>query len=153
MSWSEHTPHPLREDDSRKRTRLLDEVRARIMWGEAAEDVKLWALAQDVVVTEQQIDEASATAQRERSAGIRRRGRRDLLWGLPLLVPGAAIVLWALVELYVGVWLAIVVDRANPVVAYVLLVLGVALCVAGGFLTGRGLDRLIFGPRAASPHP
>ncbi|MEQ8788998.1 MAG: hypothetical protein RIC55_21985 [Pirellulaceae bacterium] len=148
MNWREYAPRDVPDSEDKKLAKLIDEMQARITWGEDPEEIRKWALTQDVEATARQIDEALAEAIRRRSAAMRRGGRRDLLIGAAFFLPGGGLAAWMGYEISVGVFHGIAVGRVPSVLAYVLLLISAAAAVFGGWLLLRGLDRVIFGHRA-----
>jgi hypothetical protein len=149
VSWRDYAPRDTSEGGDKKLAKLIDEMRARITWGEDPDEIRKWALEQDVEATTKQINKALEEAIRQRSASMRLRGRRDLLMGAAFFIPGGGVASWMAYEISVGVVQGRPVGRLPSTLAYLLLLVFGAAAVFGGWLLLRGLDRVIFGHRAS----
>jgi len=149
VSWREYAPRDVPDGEDKKLAKMVDEMRARITWGEDPEEIRKWALTQDVTATKKQVDEALQEAIRQRSASMRLRGRRDLLIGAAFFIPGGGVASWMVYEISVGVIQGRAVGRVHGTLAYVLLLAFGAAAVFGGWLLLRGMERVVFGHRAS----
>ena len=77
-------------DSEHKVERILNEARAKIIWGESVDEVREWL--EDLGVSSQQIDELLATTLTERAVEFRKRGIVELVIGGLVLVPPLLIV-------------------------------------------------------------
>jgi len=75
----------------RDRTRLQDDVRARVIWGDSVEDIRTDWLNKKAPAPD--IKAALQSALRERNAHFRARGIRDFVLGLACFVVGAVAVI------------------------------------------------------------
>ena len=65
------------EKQARRRAKLIDEVRARITWGESPEATVDWMLEQDASLDADEARELVASFSRIRASSMRRHGIRD----------------------------------------------------------------------------
>jgi hypothetical protein len=117
--------------------KVLAEVRARTMWGESPESLRLWLLGHEAEIPESLADEMIRMCRRERSLTLRRSGTRDLILGGVLLVGGGAALVVCVLRIDAGAGtpeFAGAVASAAPAAIGLLLVL-------------RGLERVVFGAR------
>ena len=70
--------------------RLLNEARAKIIWGDSLDEVREWL--EDLGVSREQIDELLASTLKERAVEFRKRGIVELVIGALVLVPPLLIV-------------------------------------------------------------
>jgi hypothetical protein len=70
--------------------RILNEARAKIIWGDSVDEVREWL--EDWGVSREQIDDVLATTLKERAVEFRKRGIVELVIGALVLVPPVLIV-------------------------------------------------------------
>ncbi len=70
--------------------RILNEARAKIIWGDSVDEVREWL--EDLGVSREQIDELLAATLKERAVEFRKRGIVELVIGASVLVPPLLIV-------------------------------------------------------------
>jgi hypothetical protein len=116
------------------------EARARIIWGDSADDARMSLVAQGM--NGFTADEIVALAVRERALAIRVKGIRDLVLGVLAGAVGAGV--------GIGTYLIVQNDVLGPIPFRALAAIVVGVVVAFGFalhFTWRGLLRVIGGAR------
>ena len=122
-------------DSEHRVERLLNEARAKIIWGDSVDQVREWL--EDLGVSSRQIDELLATTRKERAVEFRKKGIVELVIGALVLVPPLLIV--------AAMYLAdVVVSRA----AIFLALLCYAVALYGLYRFGRGVWWLVRGARS-----
>jgi len=124
---------------TKPQTSLAWEARAKIIWGDKSDDVHAWLVEKGIAPFT--ADRILAIAVGERAGTMRKNGMRDLCFGIPIGLAGAA----------VGFGAVLAVRRFNVpfrgpavVAAFAFLAL-----MYGVHLTWRGLERIVGGSRTA----
>jgi len=124
---------------TKPQTSLAWEARAKIIWGDKPDDVHAWLVAKGIAPFT--ADRILAIAVGERAGTMRKNGTRDLCFGIPIGVAGAA----------VGFGAVVAVKQFNVpfrgpavVAAFAFLAL-----MYGVHLTWRGIERIVSGSRTA----
>ena len=124
---------------TKPQTTLAWEARAKIIWGDKADDVHAWLVEKGIAPFT--ADRILAIAVGERAGTMRKNGIRDLFFGIPIVVAGAA----------VGFGTVMVAKQFNVPARALAVVFAFAFLALmyGAHLTWRGLERIVGGSRTA----
>lgn len=132
----QHWPDDLSEGDERRLQVFRDEIHARVFWGESPEELRGWALQQDIEATPALIDEMIQHSTHRRGNAIRKLGIRDLAIGAMLLLPGFTAAVIGGARIYSG---------SGMRWSLAALAVGAIATLVGGWFINRGFDRAMFG--------